>query len=549
MQLTLLNKAKKYYGDKLVLDIHKLEILDGDKIGLVGDNGAGKTTLLKILVGEEPLDEGKVYLTESYSYISQLGDSPSMCSFNKFKSIFNAPTEYKDYLSGGEKVKMKISNALSENKKLIIADEPTSNLDSNSIEILEEMLKSYSGALLLVSHDRNLLDSLCNIIIEIENGKINIYKGNYSKYLELKEEEKTRQNTEYNKYITEKRRLEDAIVSKENSRDSIRRTPKRMGNSEARLHKMGGQKSKKNLDNSIKAIKSRLDHLEIKEKPKEDKNIKIDVIDRLELTSKNPIEAKNLTLSIGNKILLKESSFKIKKGKKVALIGKNGCGKSTLLKEIINNNNEDMKISKNVVIGYLDQSQDILDLDKTILDNIKINSSYKESFIRINLDGFGFKGDTVFKKVSRLSGGEKVRVAICKLLLSDNNLIILDEPTNYLDIKCMQSLENALINTNKTLLIVSHDRKFISNVCNYILEIDNNTITQFDGNYSEFIKNKNMPKINNDEKKKKESILILENKLSEVISLLSFENDLNRKNDLESQYFDLLKELKALKEN
>ncbi|MDU3352364.1 MAG: ATP-binding cassette domain-containing protein, partial [Clostridium sp.] len=357
---------------------------------------------------------------------------------------------------------------------------PTSNLDSNSIEILEDMLKNYSGALLLVSHDRNLLDSLCNTIVEIKDGKLNIYNGNYSKYIELKKAEKTRENTEYNQYINEKRRLEETIVSKENIRDGIKRTPKRMGNSEARLHKMGGQKGKKKLENNIKAIRNRIEQLDVKEKPKEDKDIRINVIENLELTSKNPIEAKNLNLTIGDRVLLNESSFKIKKGKKVALIGKNGSGKSTLLKEIINNNNENIKISKNVVIGYLDQSQDILDQDKTILDNIKINSSFKESFIRTNLDGFGFKGDTVFKKVSYLSGGEKVRVAICKLLLSDNNIIILDEPTNYLDIKCMQSLENALKNTNKTLLIVSHDRKFISNICDYILEIDNNKIIQFD---------------------------------------------------------------------
>ncbi|WP_051993142.1 ATP-binding cassette domain-containing protein [Clostridium sartagoforme] len=317
MHLALLNKIKKYYGDKLILDIDKFEILDGDKIGLVGDNGAGKTTLLKILIGDEISDEGTCYLTKSYSYISQFGNSSNECSFSKIKSIFNAPTEYKDYLSGGEKVKMKIANALSENKKLIIADEPTSNLDSNSVETLEDMLKNYSGALLLVSHDRNLLDSLCNTIVEIKDGKINIYNGNYSKYIELKKAEKARENTEYNQYINEKRRLEEAIVSKENIRDGIRRTPKRMGNSEARLHKMGGQKGKKKLENNIKAIQNRIEQLDVKEKPKEDKDIKIDVIENLELTSKNPIEAKNLTITISNKILLNESSFKIKKVKKL----------------------------------------------------------------------------------------------------------------------------------------------------------------------------------------------------------------------------------------
>lgn len=547
MQLALLNNVKKHYGDKLILDIKKLEILTGDRIGLVGANGAGKSTLLKILIGEEDTDEGNIYLTKSYAYISQIGNFEEDCSINKIKSLFNAPEEYKEYLSGGEKVKIKISNALSENKELIIADEPTSNLDSKSIEILEKMFKSHNGSFLLVSHDRKFLDALCNTIFEIEDGKVNVYKGNYSKYLELKKLEKDRQLYEYNEYINEKNRLEEAIVVKEKLKNNIRRTPKRMGNSEARLHKMGGQKSKKNLDNSIKAIKTRIDHLEVKEKPKNEKEIKIDVINNLELTSKNPIEAKGLNLTVNDKILLSNANFKIKKGKKVALIGKNGSGKSTLLKEIINNQNESIKISNNVVFGFLDQEQNLLDPNKTILENIQVNSSYLESFIRTNLDGFGFKGDTVYKKVSTLSGGEKVKVSICKLLLSDNNIVVLDEPTNYLDIKCMEALENSLKNTNKTLLIVSHDREFISNICNYILEIDNQTITQFDGSYDEYLLFKNKPKINKDEKVRQDNKMILENKLSEVISLLSFESNLEKKNLLEKEYFNILNKIKSLR--
>ncbi|MDU5105323.1 ABC-F type ribosomal protection protein CplR [Clostridium sp.] len=547
MQLALLNNVKKYYGDRLLLDIKKFEILKGDRIGLVGENGTGKSTLLKILIGEEEADSGSIYLTKSFSYISQVENPKEDSSLNKINSLFNAPTEYRDSLSGGEKVKLKISNALSENKELIIADEPTSNLDSNSIETLEKMFKNHTGSFILVSHDRNFLDALCNTIVEIEDGKLNVYKGNYTKYLELKELEREHDKDEYTKYINEKRRLEEAITVKEQLRNNIKRTPKRMGNSEARLHKMGGQKSKKNMDNSIKAINSRIEHLDVKEKPKTEKQIKINVIENLELTSKNPIEVKDLNLLIKDKILLSNANFKIKKGKKVALIGKNGSGKSTLLKELIKNDNENIKISNNAVIGFLDQEQNILNQDKTILENIKINSSYEESFIRINLDGFGFKGDAVYKKISTLSGGEKVRVAICKLLLSDNNIIILDEPTNYLDIKCMESLENALKNTDKTLLIVSHDRKFISNICNSILEIENNKIYQFDGSYDEYITFKTKPKIDKNEKGNKENILLLENKLSEVISLLSFENNIEKKNLLEEEYLDILNKLKALR--
>lgn len=546
MSLARLNKIKKYYGDRLILDIDKLEILDGDRIGLVGVNGAGKTTLIKSLLGQIPIDEGNVSLTKSFAYISQSENSNEETLNNNFKNVFNAPFEYHEFLSGGEKVKFKIAKALSENKHLIIADEPTANLDEHSIEVLENMLKNYNGALLLVSHDRRFLDSLCNTIIEIEDGKIKAYKGNYSKYLELKSSERQRAETEYTSYINEKKHLENAILNKQNLKDSLRKTPKRMGNSEARLHKMGPQRAKKNLDNNIKALRSRIDQLEVKEKPKTIKEIKIRVQDNLKIASKNLIEAKDFTLFADNKLLLKDVKFKIKNGKKVALIGDNGCGKSTLLKNIVSRENN-IKVLDNVIIGYFDQSQKILKDDESILKNILEDCSYDESFVRINLDGFGFKGDAVFKKVSSLSGGEKVKIALCKILLSDNNLIILDEPTNYLDIKSMESLETALINCNKTLIVVSHDRNFISNVCDYILEIDNNIIHEFSGTYDEYINFKNKPKLDDKERENKDSLLILENRLSNVISLLSIETDSTKKSLLENEYSDLLKKLKNLK--
>lgn len=546
MSLARLNKVKKYYGDRLILDIDKLEIVDGDRIGLVGVNGAGKTTLIKALINDTPIDEGNVYLTKSFSYISQTEDANEKFLDNNFKNVFNAPFEYDDFLSGGEKVKFKIAKALSENKNLIIADEPTANLDGYSIGILEKMLKNYNGALILVSHDRNFLDALCNTIIEIEDGKIKIYKGNYSKYLELKALERQRSETEYVAYINEKKHLENAILNKQDIKDSIRRTPNRMGNSEARLHKMGGQKGKKNLDNNIKALKSRVDHLDVKEKPKNIKETKIKVQDNLKIDSKNLIEVKHLNLLAGDKLLIKDASFKIKNGRKVALIGNNGCGKSTLLKEIIFNKSN-IKVLANVVIGYFDQSQYILNDDESILKNILRDCSYDESFIRTNLDGFGFKGDIVFKQVSSLSGGEKVKVALCKVLLSDNNLMILDEPTNYLDIKSMEALESALINCNKTLIIVSHDRKFISNICDYILEIDNNNINEFSGSYDDYITFKNKPKINLKEKQNKDNLILLENRFSEVISLISTETDINKKNLLEDEYNSLLIKIRELK--
>lgn len=544
--LAKFDKVKKYFGDRLILDIQDFEVFENDRIGIVGNNGAGKTTMLNVLIKNIEPDEGQVFLTESYSYISQRENYYNECEKNKVMKLFGAPEKYEDFLSGGEKVKLKISKALSENKKLIIADEPTSNLDSKSIKVLEDMLKSYKGALLLVSHDREFLDSLCNAIVEIEDGKLKLYKGNYSKYIELKKEERKRNEIEHKEYIYEKRKLENAIIGKEELRNKIKKTPKRMGNSEARLHKMGGQKQKKKIDKNIKALKSRIDQLEVKEKPKNISETKITIQEGSEIVSKNILEINKLNLYAGNKLLIENAAFKVKRGKKVGLVGENGCGKTTLLKEILKQSNENIKIANKVKIGYFDQNQDILQKEKSILQNISENCSFDQGFIRINLDNFGFKGDEVYKLVNSLSGGEVVKAALCKVLLSDNNLLILDEPTNYLDIKSVEALEKALINTEKTVIIVCHDRKFISNICDYIIEIKDKHFIEFDGNYENYFINRSRTKINRTEKVNKENLMLLRNKLSEVISLLSIEKDISKKEKLDYEYNKILKEIKIL---
>ncbi|WP_252235971.1 ABC-F type ribosomal protection protein CplR [Clostridium sp. CH2] len=551
MVLIKLDKVKKYYGDRLILDICNLEILENDKIGIVGENGAGKTTLIKVILGEVAPDEGKVFLSNSYSYISQSEECSGEYQGGKIKKIIKSPDNYDGFLSGGEKMKIKINKSLNVQSSILIADEPTANLDTNSIKNIEKIISEYKGSLLLVSHDREFLDKLCNNILEIENGKVKLYKGNYSKYIKLKAEEREAEQREYHRYIAEKKRLEKAIIGKENNRDSIRKTPKRMGNSEARLHKMGNQRSKKSLDGNVKSLKSRINHLEEKEKPNAIKEIRIKINKGKEMHSKTVIEVRNLNLYVNNEILINDCNFKIKNGEKVAITGANGCGKTTLIKKIIKNNTESIRLSQDISIGYFDQSQDILHANKSILDNIKLNSSYDETFIRINLDGFGFKGDSVYKNVSTLSGGEKVKCALCKNILSDNNTLILDEPTNYLDIKSIEALEIAIKNTEKTVLIVSHDRKFISNVCDCIIEIQDNKLNYFNGNYNEFvyekINNKNKKEEKSSEREKRELLLVLQNKLSEIISRLSLEKDLSIKDKLNLEYIELLNKIKTLK--
>ncbi|MCW6073903.1 ABC-F type ribosomal protection protein [Clostridium sporogenes] len=546
-----LDKVKKYYEDKLILDIDNLEIKENSRIGIVGENGAGKTTLIKVILGELDIDEGKVFSHANYSYISQSENYAGSCDDSRIKSILGAPDNYNEFLSGGEKVKISINQALSSNSNFLIADEPTANLDTNTIKSIEKLISEYKGGLLLVSHDRDFLNNLCDNILEIENGKVKLYKCGYSKYLKLKAEEKEVEKREYEEYITEKKRLEKAMMVKEDQRDSIRKAPKRMGNSEARLFKMGDQKSKKHLDGNIKSLKSRINHLEVKEKPISSKDIKIKITEGNKIPSKTVIEVKNLDLYIGDKLLIKDGNFKIKNGKKAAIIGENGCGKTTLIKKILKRDTENIRLSKYISIGYFDQNQDILDKDKTILDNIKSTSSYDESFMRIQLAGFGFKGDTIYKNVSILSGGEKVKVALCKIILSDTNTLILDEPTNYLDIKSIEALEKALINTDKTIVMISHDRSFISSICDYIIEIKDTKLNCFSGTYIDFTKEKvnyeTKKQENHSEREKKEKLLILENRLSKIISEISLEKDLTIKEKLNEEYIKLLNYIKLLK--
>lgn len=229
----------------------------------------------------------------------------------------------------------------------------------------------------------------------------------------------------------------------------------------------------------------------------------------------------------------------------MALIGENGCGKTTLLKAIINKN-ESVKIANRVKIGYFQQDLMLLNEDKTILENILESSSENETFIRIVLSRFLFRENDVYKKVSILSGGEKVRVALCKVILSDNNLLILDEPTNYLDIQSMEALEEALKNSNKTMIIVSHDRRFIANVCNEILYFEDNTLKYYPYSYDKWVKRIEETQINKEKRNNNEKKMVLQNRLSEIISIISIECNTDKKLEYEKKYYEILNEIKLL---
>lgn len=545
MLLIECSNIKKSFGDRLILDINNLKIYSEDRIGIVGVNGAGKTTLIDILSKRLEPDEGWVNFYGSYSYISQLQKPESSVISSEMASKFGVKCNWNENMSGGEKTRFKLALALSSKSELIFADEPTSNMDIHGIEMLEKNFKEYKGALVIISHDRSFLDNLCNKILEVEDGKIKVYNGNYSFYAEKKKEELKRVQFEYEEYIKEKKRLSEAIINIKQKSSSIKSPPKRMGNSEARLHKMGGQKARANLDRAVKNIEKRIDHLKPLEKPKNHEKIKIDIDDSEKLHSKVIIEGKNITKAFNERIIFHKAEFKIFNNSKTALIGPNGCGKSTLIKMIMDRD-ESIKIAKGARIGYFSQDLSILKEDLSIIENVMEESVHDETFARILLARLLFKRDDVYKKVSMLSGGERVKVSFAKIILQDNNLLILDEPTNYIDINSLEVMEKVLCDYGNTLLFVSHDRRFISSIADTIMTIENKKINTFRGSYKEYLNRKNKPSISSKEEIEKE-IFILNNRLSEIIGRLSMPTKKDDIEKLDEEYNEVLAKLKKLK--
>lgn len=544
MLMIEINNLKKYYGDRLILDIKDFKAYYGEKIGIVGANGAGKTTLLDMLSGRLVPEEGAIRTCGDISYIRQLEVEADSEVDKRMAGEFGLDFESLATASGGERTRFKIASCLSENSSILLADEPTANLDIEGIELLEEKLSAFKGLLLLVSHDRELLDKLCGKIVEVEIGGLKQYSGSYSQYKQQKEMELDREQFEYDQYISAKRALEEAIMEKKNRRASMRKTPKRMGNSEARLHKLGNQKANANLSKDIKAMETRISKLEAKERPKEQQRVKIDIREGEKPVSRVLIAGSSITKAFGSRELFRESGFEVTNGSKTALIGGNGTGKSTLLKMIMEGH-EAIKLANGVRLGYFSQDTGILEDGATILENVMRGSSYPEHFARTVLARLLFRRDDVYKRAGQLSGGERVRACFAKLFCSDANVIILDEPTNYLDLYSMEAVENALKLYEGTLLFASHDRKLIDSTADRLIFIENSRLNTFEGSYGEYNEMRNQPTAQRDSDIERQ-IMLLDTRLSEVVSRLSMPGKGDDPEQLDMEYKRILAEKRRL---
>lgn len=512
---------KLYIGDRLLIDIERLHINRNERIGLVGRNGSGKTTLLQTLAGKMAPDEGKVTTDTTCELLPQL-------------------KRRKTARSSGEVTQEYIRQALSKNPGILLLDEPTTHLDTNHIEWLEKKLFHWPGAFVVVSHDRAFLDALCTTIWEIHEGHVRTYAGNYTEYAKQKEIERQQQRLAYEKYVHKKKQLEEALRLKEKKAQRATKTPKQTSASEAKLTgaKPYFAKKQKKLQQTAKAIKTRLDKLEKVEKMKEEPPIKMNLPETDTLRGRIVLRAKDVPGTIGERTLWERMSFEVRSGDKLAVMGPNGSGKTTLVKKIIRRE-DGISVSPAVKMGYFSQDLGLLDTAKSILDNVRETSKQDETIMRTVLARLQFFRDDVYKPIHVLSGGERVKAALAKVFLSDINMLILDEPTNFLDIPAVEALESLLKHYAGTVIFVTHDRRFAQNIANRILIFQNGQIDLFEGTYEQYERHQRETK---NDRAKEEQKFLLDTKISEVLSRLSIDPS----EELEEELEKLLAQKKKL---
>ena len=515
------------FGENTLFKGVSFDIYEKDKVGFVGANGAGKTSLFKVLKGEYLPDSGGCFIGKNVKigYMEQHTCSNNKTVYDELISVFNdlikmekqlediaaeltqnatdeliAKQDFftnefqanggltyksltrssliglgfdeKDFdmptskLSGGQKSKLILAKLLLSKADLLLLDEPTNHLDISAVEWLESFLSSFSGAFIVISHDRYFLDKVTDKTIEIENNKLRSYKGNYSEFLVKKEAEQKAIEEKYELDLKEIERLEGIIAQQ------------RQWNREKNI------KTAESKEKVIERIKAQMVVPDAKVQ-----KIRFDFTPKC-VSGDDVLDVFELSKSFGDKKIFENVSFQIKKGQRVFLLGDNGCGKTTLLKILMQDyfpESGKFKFGANLFTGYFDQVQAKLDLSKTAIDEVwSAFPHLTETRVRNALAAFLFKGDEVYKVLEKCSGGERARIALLKLMLGQFNFLLLDEPTNHLDAFSREELENTLLNYSGTMLIVSHDRYFINKLATSIIELTPNGVNTYLGNYDDY---------------------------------------------------------------
>lgn len=487
MSVINVEHISKLYGDKMVLEDLSCSVDEGDKIGIIGVNGTGKSTLLRIIAGEEEADEGKIIFSNGLT-IGWMGQNPE---FDEESSILKYVCEGKrieeDYgyesdakamltvlelenfdekiknLSGGQKKRAALCKVLLQKPDILILDEPTNHLDNKMSDWLENYLRSFRGVLLMVTHDRYFLDKVTNHIWEVEGGKVYYYDENYSGYLERKAEREERE------------------LASERKRQSILRSEVKwvMRGARARSTKQ-------------KARLERFEQLKAMDSPKAAKQVEMGSVGtRL---GKKTIELYDISKAYGDKVLFEHFSYIFKRFERIGFVGHNGCGKSTLMKILADLEPVDsgaIEWGETIKIGYFAQECEVMDERERVIDYIKDAAEYvrtSEGLVSASkmLERFLFSSDMQYTPIAKISGGERRRLYLLKVLMQSPNVLILDEPTNDLDIATLRVLEDFLDEFAGIVITVSHDRYFLDRTVDRIAAFEDGNIVVYEGDYTEY---------------------------------------------------------------
>lgn len=487
MSVINVEHISKLYGDKLVLEDLSCSVDEGDKIGIIGINGTGKSTLLRIIAGEEEADEGKIIFSNGLT-IGWLGQNPEfdedssilkyVCEGKKIEEDYGYESDAKAMLtvleleqfdekiknlSGGQKKRAALCKVLLQKPDILILDEPTNHLDNKMSDWLENYLRSFRGVLLMVTHDRYFLDKVTNHIWEVDGGKVYYYDENYSGYLERKAEREERQ------------------LASERKRQSILRNEVKwvMRGARARSTKQ-------------KARLERFEQLKAMDSPKTAKQVEMGSVGtRL---GKKTIEVYDISKAYGDKVLFEHFSYIFKRFERIGFVGHNGCGKSTLMKILSNLESADsgsIEWGETIRIGYFAQECEIMDERQRVIDYIKDAAEYvrtSEGLVSASkmLERFLFSSDMQYTPIAKISGGERRRLYLLKVLMQSPNVLILDEPTNDLDIATLRVLEEFLDEFAGIVITVSHDRYFLDRTVDRIAAFEEKRIVIYEGDYTEY---------------------------------------------------------------
>ena len=473
-----LKNIEKSYNGKTILSIDDLKVYQNERIGIVGDNGQGKSTLLKLINQSIEPDKGQVRMLTDFQFYSQIEEETGLFRDQvdpEMLSRLNVPKYSTDVFSGGERTRARLARLFSRYTLGMLMDEPTTHLDSEGIQFLIDELTYYYGTLLIVSHDRYFLDQVVETIWEVKDGTVAVYPGNYTEYVEQKAQNKLEAERKQEAVRKEKARLELAAKKKHEQAQKMSKVSHKQKNRNIRPSRLSSSKQKdtvqKAAHKTAKSIEKRMEQIEDVDLPAVQRTIQFPEVKTVEIHNPYPVMLENVTIIRGDQILLEEVDAQFERGKRIAITGHNGAGKSSLLSHILNKE-EGVRLSPKVRFAVYRQMDYKLAESTGILDYLLYESEYSEPLVRAVLNNLGFDQSDTDRAVSNLSGGEATRLAIAKLFTDPSNIIVLDEPTNFIDLSTIEALEHLLRDYKGTVFFTSHDKYFVDRVADQVWEIN-----------------------------------------------------------------------------